>query len=77
MIALRTSVFVCVSNEVQQFKRGCFKEEPVDSKIFQLMLFKVLRRVYLLLLNLGLWRIKWEALNHNYKVNLNNFGSCT
>ena len=48
MVALRTSVFVSESNEVQPSKRVCVKKESVDSNILQSTLFKVLRRVYLL-----------------------------
>ena len=55
MVALRTSVFVSVSNKVQPYKK-----ESVDSNILQSILFEVLRRVCLLSLNIGQWRRKWE-----------------
>ena len=58
MVALRTSVFVSVSNEVQPCQKVCVKYELVDSNILQSMLFKVLGRVCLLLLNIGQWRRK-------------------
>ena len=53
MVALRTSVFVSVSNKVRPYKK-----ESVDSNILQSILFEVLRRVCLLSLNIGQWRRK-------------------
>ena len=48
MVALRTSVFVSESNEVEPNKKVCVEKESLDSNILESMLFKVLRRVCLL-----------------------------
>ena len=47
MVALRTSVFVSESNEVEPNKRVCVKYESLNSNSLESMLFKVLRRVSL------------------------------
>ena len=75
MAALRTSVFVSESNEVQPNKRVCVKEESFDSKILQSMLFKVFRRVCLLPWNIEQRSIQYSK--HSYKVDLNNFENYT
>ena len=43
MVALRTSVFVSESNQVEPNKRVYVKYESVDSSILESMIFKVLR----------------------------------
>ena len=61
MVALRTSVFVSESNEVEPNKKVCVEKESLDSNILESMLFKVLRRVCLLSWNIRQWRRKWEV----------------
>ena len=45
--------YVSVTNNVLPSKEVCVKKESVDSNILRSMLFKVLRRVCVILLNLG------------------------
>ena len=58
MVALRTNVYVSESNELQPNKRVCVKYGSLDSDILQSMLFRLLRRVCLLSLNIGQWKRK-------------------
>lgn len=51
------SVFFSSSNMLS-YKTVCDKEEIVNSSNLQSVLFKVLRKVYLSSLNVGLWKRK-------------------
>ena len=57
---LSMSVFFSSSNKVLPYNRICDNEEFFNSSNLQSILFKVLRRVYLLSLNIGHWRRKCE-----------------
>ena len=56
MVVLRIRVFVSISNDVLPNDDVYVKEESVNSNILQSVSFKVLRRVCLLSLNMGLRR---------------------
>ena len=53
-------VFFSLSNNVLPYKRVCNKGDLVNSSNEQSILFKVLRKVYRLSLNVGQWRRKCE-----------------
>ena len=56
MVALRTSVFVSESNQVEPNKRVYVKYESVDSSILESMIFKVLRLAVDNVYNLQIFR---------------------
>ena len=56
MVALRTSVFVSESNQVEPNKRVYVKYESVDSSILESMIFKVLRLAVGNVYNLQIFR---------------------
>ena len=60
MVALRTSVFVFILNDVLTNKIVCFKEELIKSNILQSMLFRVFE-LCLMSLNIGDSRRKKEV----------------
>ena len=60
MVAIKTKVFVSVSNVVQPNKRVWAIKESGYSHILQSMLFKVIRMTCLSLSNLRQWRRKWD-----------------
>ena len=62
--ALRMNVFLSLSNNVfpyNRFEEDNDKEDLVNFINLQLILFKVLRRVYHSSLNVGQWRRKFEV----------------
>ena len=61
IVALRMSVFFSVSDKVLPSNRVCDKEDLVNSRNLQSILFKMLRRVYRSSLNVGQWRRKCEV----------------
>ena len=56
VVVLRIRAFVSISNDVLPNDHVYVKEESVNSNILQSVSFKVLRRVCLLSLNMGLRR---------------------
>ena len=60
-VALRMSVFFSVSDKVLPSNRVCDKEDLVNSRNLQSILFKMLRRVYRSSLNAGHWRRRCEV----------------
>ena len=61
IVALRMRVFFSLSNNVLPYKRVCDKEDLVNSSNVGSLLFKVFRRMYRSLLNVGQWRRKCEV----------------
>ena len=61
IVALRISVFFSTSNNVLSRIRVCDKEKFVNSSDLQSILFRLLRWVNLLSLNIGQWRRKCEV----------------
>ena len=69
IVALRMSVFFSLSKNILPCKRVCDRGDLVHFKNLQLILFKMLRRVYRPLFNVGQWRRKCEV-NSIYKPQL-------
>ena len=63
-VALSMSVFFSLSNNGVPYPRVCVEEVFVNSSNLQSILLNVLRRVYLLSLNIGQWRRKWEIVQY-------------
>ena len=57
-VALSMSVFFSLSSNGVPYPRVCVEEVFVNSSNLQSILLNVLRRVYLLSLNIGQWRRK-------------------
>ena len=71
MVVFRIRMFVSISNDVLLNDDVYVKEESVNSNILQSVSFKVLRRVCLLSLNMGLRR-RLAEINSTSETQLQN-----